>query len=155
MAKTLTELIFDAVVKEATGRKDDVHDALATIASMAENDNEVTRQLLSGNLQNQHWMQTMIQELALEGRSALRDTADPVGKSVKTMSYGDQRRALTIDEPVAVRSVPIKKLRWWIAPHIVSNWKECLRPPVHVEVRLIDQGVVVSGESYGPSRRAR
>lgn len=60
VAKTLTELIFDAIVKEATGRKDDVHDALATIASMAENDNEVTRQLLSGNLQNQHWMQTMI-----------------------------------------------------------------------------------------------
>ena len=104
-----------------------MHDALTTIASITENNQEVARQLLNGNLQSQHWMQTIIQELTLEGRSALRDVAEPVGKSVRTISYGEQPQALTIDEPVVSPFVHMGKLRWEIARRIVSNLKEYLR----------------------------
>ncbi|MGC9959907.1 hypothetical protein, partial [Roseiarcus sp.] len=98
VAKQLTELIFNAVVKEAVGRKNDMQHALDIIAA---NNHEVIRQLLDGNLQNQHWMQTHIRELTFEGRAALRDTAEPVGRSVKTISFGERAGAVAIDEPIA------------------------------------------------------
>jgi hypothetical protein len=151
VAKKLTELIFDAVVKEVAGRKDELHAALGIISSMVENNAELTRQLLDGNLQNQHWMQTRIHELALEGRSPLRDVAEPVGRSVKTIRYGEQPHALTIDEPVA----EALRLRGEVVVGDSTTYRVKLEGVFKTSgacrVRLLDHGVVVVGKVTDPA----
>jgi hypothetical protein len=151
VAKILTESILDAIVKDASGRKPEMRDALATIASMAESDREISKQLLNGNLQNQHWMQTMIEELALEGRSALRDTADPVGKSVRTISIGDRPSAITIDEPVAVALRSRGEIAVGESATYPVKFEGVFKTSGACRVRLLDYGIVVPGKITDPA----
>jgi hypothetical protein len=151
VAKKLTELIFDAIVKEGAGRKDDMRAALAIISSMAENDHEIAKQLLNGNLQNQYWMQTRIEELTSEGRSALRDATESVGKSVRTISFGDHPDAVMIDEPIAVAL----RSRGEIAVGNNTTYRVKLEGVFKMSgacrVRLIDDGIVVPGKVTDPA----
>jgi hypothetical protein len=151
VAKKLIELIFDAIVKEGAGRKDDMRAALAIISSMAENDHAIAQQLLSGNLQNQHWMQTRIEELTSEGRSALRDATEPVGKSVKTIRFGEQSDTLTIDEPVAVALRSHGEIAVGDSTTYRVKLEGVFKTSGACRVRLIDQDIVVSGKVTDPA----
>jgi hypothetical protein len=151
VAKNLTELIFDAIVKAGAGRKDEMRAALAIISSMAENDHAIAKQLLNGNLQNQHWMQTRIEELTSEGRSALRDATEPVGKSVQTMRFGEQAETLTIDEPVAVA---LRSRGEISAGHNTTyrvKFEGVFKTNGACRVRLLDYDIVVPGRVTDPA----
>jgi hypothetical protein len=151
VAKKLTELIFDAVVKEGAGRKDDMRAALAIISSMAENDHALAKQLLNGNLQNQHWMQTRIEELTSEGRSALRDATEPVGKSVKTIRFGEQSDTLTIDEPIAVALRSHGEIAVGDSTTYRVKFEGVFKTSGACRVRLIDHDIVVPGKVTDPA----
>lgn len=67
------------------------------------------------------------------------------------MSYGDQRRALTIDEPVAVALRSHEEVAVGDSTSYRVKLEGVFKTTGACRVRLIDQGVVVSGKVTDPA----
>jgi hypothetical protein len=101
VGKKLTELIIDAVIEKALGKKKDAGNAVDKIYELAMTHAEFSQQVLRGQMRDKAGLMRIINELHRENRASLRQIPEPVGRTVRLVQIGSNRNATVIDEPAA------------------------------------------------------
>lgn len=101
VGKKLTELVMDAVIEKALGKKKDANNAVDKIHELAMTHAEFSRQVLKGQMRDKAELFKIINDLHRENRASLRQIPEPVGRTVRLLQIGSGRDASVIDEPAA------------------------------------------------------
>jgi hypothetical protein len=101
VGKKLTELVIDAVIEKALGKKKDAGNAVDKIYELAMTHAEFSQQVLRGQMRDKAGLMRIINELHRENRASLRQIPEPVGRTVRLVQIGSNRNATVIDEPAA------------------------------------------------------
>jgi hypothetical protein len=101
VGKKLTELVIDAVIEKALGKKKDANNAIDKIHELAMTHAEFSRQVLKGQMRDKAELFKIVNDLHRENRASLRQMPEPVGRTVRLLQIGSGRDASVIDEPAA------------------------------------------------------
>jgi hypothetical protein len=99
VGKKLTELLVDAVIEKALGRKKDTSSAVDKIHELAMSHSDFSQQVLRGQMRDKAALIKIINELHRENRTSLRQIPEPIGRTVRSVQIGSNRTV--IDEPAA------------------------------------------------------
>jgi hypothetical protein len=98
VGKMVVERIFDGIICSVLKRKSDMEIAVNGVVEIAKANVEFAKQVHQGQMLDKQWLQTHIDRLAFENRSALRELPEPVGRSVRQIKVGNEGRGVVIDE---------------------------------------------------------
>lgn len=101
VGKKLTELIVDAVIEKALGRKKDANNAVDKIHELAMKHSDFAQQVLRGQMRDKAELFKIVNELHRENRASLRQIPEPVGRTVRSVQIGSDRSSTIVDEPAA------------------------------------------------------
>ena len=99
--KPFIEAAFHAIISKILKKPSDLSRAIDKIHDLAVKHNEFARQVHHGHMRDKKWLQSLVDRLAVENRTALRELPAPVGRTVRTMQIGTSFQDATIDEPSA------------------------------------------------------
>jgi hypothetical protein len=151
VAKEFIEKTIDAVVKTTINRKSDARAAVESIHDLASQHNEFAKQVHDGHLRDKAWLQDMVQRLASENRTSLREIPEPIGKSVRQLRIGSQQSGAIIDEPAAEVLKAKDSMSVGDARLYNVRLEGVFKTNGACKVRLIDEDKVVSGKITDPA----
>lgn len=146
VGKELIQVTIKGMVAKILKRESDVKVAVDALHSIASQSIEFARQVHQGDLQHKDKLYGIIEILARENRSPLRELPEPIGKTVRQIQVGDEGKGPLIDEPSA------EVLR----SHDTLELDEAVEMDVKIEgvfktngackIRLLDSDKIVTGK---------
>jgi len=151
IAKPFIETMFDVLIKKIVGKKSEAEAVLSVLREIALRDHDHTERLIEGTLQNQQFLQTMVEKLASENRAPLREVAEPVGRTVRVMQIGNISEALPIDEAAAEVLRSREQLTVGNSDKYKVKLEGVFKTNGACRVRIISEDKIVSGKITDPS----
>lgn len=151
LAKGFIEKTIDAVINTTINRKSDASKAIDAIHDLASQHIEFSRQVHDGHMKDKAWLQDMVQNLAFENRTALREIPEPIGKSVRQLRIGPAKNGVIIDEPAAEALKARDSMSVGDAMSYRVRLEGVFKTNGACKVRILDQDKVVSGKITDPA----
>jgi hypothetical protein len=151
IAKIFVEKIFDAIIKTVSGKNPEATAVLETLREHINRSEDQKDKLIEGTLQNQQWLQSMVERLVPECRAPLRDVAEPVGRTVRLMRIGDQTDASPIDEATAEVIRSKEALAVGDSKTYLVKLEGVFKTNGACKVRIAEDGRIVPGKITDPS----
>jgi hypothetical protein len=146
VGKKLTELVFDAVVEKALGKKKNADNAVDKIHSLAMQHTEFAKQVHKGHMREKAWLQDMVTDLVRENRAPLRQIPEPVGRTVRLLQIGSARRSSVIDEPAAEVLRSPDQLTLGEPAHYEVRIHGVFKTNGACKIEILDEKKIVSGK---------
>jgi hypothetical protein len=102
LAKPFILSTFEAIIKTVLNRKSEATLGIEKIHDLSVKHSEFASQVHQGHMRDKAWLKRMVETLVKENRASLREVPEPVGRTVRLMELGDDRKnPVLIDEPTA------------------------------------------------------
>lgn len=151
IAKIFVEYAFDFIIKRASGRPAEADAVIVVLKDEVARANAQNDKLIEETIQSKRWLQNQFERLVPENRASLRDAADPVGKTVRTMKIGNEPSISPIDEASADVLRSHKELSVGDVGEYKVNLEGVFKTNGACRVKLAGTHKIISGKITDPS----